>query len=68
MTSSIRYSKRYSMMSSSAMFGVRVQGPANVFCDNRGVVKNTSVPESTLSKKHNAINYHAVRRLLLERF
>jgi hypothetical protein len=24
-------------------------------------VKNTSRPESTLSKRHNAINYHAVR-------
>jgi hypothetical protein len=24
------------------------------------VVKNTSIPESVLSKKHNAINYHAV--------
>jgi hypothetical protein len=26
-----------------------------------GVVKNVSIPESTLMKKHNAINYHAVR-------
>jgi hypothetical protein len=43
------------------MFGVQVDGPTNVFCDNRGVVKNSSVPESTLMKKHNAINYHAVR-------
>jgi hypothetical protein len=43
------------------MFGVPIEGPANVFCDNRGVVKNVSVPESTLMKKHNAINYHAVR-------
>ena len=34
---------------------------ANVFCNNRGVVKNASVPESVLTKKHNAINYHAVR-------
>jgi hypothetical protein len=25
------------------------------------VVKNTSIPESTLTKKHNAINYHIVR-------
>ena len=38
-----------------------MEGPANVFCDNRGVVKNASIPESTLAKKHNAINYHAVR-------
>jgi hypothetical protein len=43
------------------MFGVPIDGPANVFCDNRGVVKNASIPESTLLKKHNAINYHAVR-------
>ena len=43
------------------MFGVPIDGPANIFCDNRGVVKNVSIPESTLMKKHNAINYHAVR-------
>ena len=43
------------------MFGVPIEGPANVFCDNQGVVKNTSIPESTLLKKHNAINYHVVR-------
>jgi hypothetical protein len=43
------------------MFGVPIDGPANVFCDNRGVVRNASIPESTLMKKHNAINYHAVR-------
>jgi hypothetical protein len=43
------------------MFGVDIDGPANVFCDNRGVVKNMSIPESTLMRKHNAINYHAVR-------
>ena len=43
------------------MFGVPIEGPTNVFCDNRGVVKNVSIPESTLMKKHNAINYHVVR-------
>jgi Reverse transcriptase (RNA-dependent DNA polymerase) len=43
------------------MFGIPVDGPANVFCDNRGVVKNASIPESVLMKKHNSINYHAVR-------
>jgi hypothetical protein len=32
-----------------------------MFCDNQGVVKNTSIPESTLTKKHNAINYHIIR-------
>jgi hypothetical protein len=42
------------------MFGVPVHGPANVFCDNNWVVKNTSIPQSMLQKKHNAINYHAI--------
>jgi hypothetical protein len=43
------------------MFGVPLEGPAQVYCDNQGVVKNTSIPVSELRKKHNAINYHAVR-------
>ena len=43
------------------IFGVPIDGPADVMCDNQGVVKNTSLPESTLHKKHNSINYHSVR-------
>ena len=43
------------------MFGVPIDGPSNFFGDNEAVVKNTSLPESTLSKKHNAINYHVIR-------
>ena len=42
------------------MFGIPIDGPADVFCDKQGVVKNTSLPESVLLKKHNVINYHAV--------
>ena len=42
------------------MFGIPIDGPADVFCDNQGVVKNMSLPESVLSKKQNTINYHAV--------
>jgi hypothetical protein len=41
-------------------FGVPLNGPANMLCNNQGVVKNTSIPESTLTKKHNSINYHIV--------
>ena len=44
------------------MFGVPSEGPAQVYCDNQGVVKNTSIPESVFSTKHNAINYHAAVR------
>jgi hypothetical protein len=36
-------------------------GAADIFCDNQSVIYNASVPESTLSKKHNAIAYHRVR-------
>jgi hypothetical protein len=43
------------------MFGVPIDGPANVFCDNTGVVKNTTIPESMLAKKYNTIYYHAIR-------
>eukprot|EP00804_Cyclotella_cryptica_P027065 CCRYP_013684-RA/>CCRYP_013684-RA protein AED:0.52 eAED:0.52 QI:0/-1/0/1/-1/1/1/0/78 len=32
-----------------------------MFCDNDGVLKNVSIPESTLNKKNNSINYHVVR-------
>jgi hypothetical protein len=51
-----------SMRYKLCMFGIPLEGPVMVFCDNQGVVKNTSVPESVLTKKHNAINYHAVRK------
>ena len=38
------------------MFGIPLDGPEYVFCDNCGVVMNVSKPESTLKKKQNAIN------------
>jgi len=43
------------------MFGIPIVGPANVLCDNQGVVNNATMPESTLTKKHNQICYHRVR-------
>jgi hypothetical protein len=43
------------------MFGVPVDGPTNVFCDNEDVYKNTSLPESTLKKKHHSIANHRCR-------
>jgi len=42
------------------MFGIPIDGPADVLCDNQSVVTNSSVPELQLSKKHNAICYHRV--------
>ena len=43
------------------MLGVPIDGPANVYCDNEAVYKNTSMPESVLKKKHHSIAYHRCR-------
>ena len=43
------------------MFGVELDGPTKVLCDNNSVVNNSSKVESVLNKKHNSIAYHAVR-------
>jgi hypothetical protein len=43
------------------MMGVPMDGPTSVLCDNSAVVINTTAPESTLKKKHNAVAYHRVR-------
>ena len=43
------------------MFGVPLQGPTNLFMDNEAVYQNTSVPESTLKKKHLSCAYHRCR-------
>ena len=42
-------------------FGIPVAGPAEVFCDNMSVVKNSSIPTSVLNKRHNSIYNHRVR-------
>lgn len=43
------------------MFGIPIDGPTNVMCDNKSVVNNSTLPSSTLKKKHNTICYHRVR-------
>ena len=50
-------SRRYKLR----MFGVPIEGPTNIFCDNEAVYKNTLLPESTLKKKHHSIAYHRCR-------
>ena len=43
------------------MFGIPLEGPANIFCDNEGVYFNASYEVSTIKKKHNSIAYHKTR-------
>ena len=43
------------------MLGVRLEGPARVFCVNEAVVKGGSFPEITLKKKTSSIAFHRVR-------
>ena len=40
------------------MMGVPLNGEMNVFCDNESVLKNSTLPESTVKKKHNSFAYH----------
>ena len=40
------------------MFGVPIEGPTNIFCDNESVFKNASIPDSTLKKKHTSTGCH----------
>ena len=43
------------------MFGILIEGPTNVFCNNEAVFKNTTITESMLKKKHSSICYHRCR-------
>ena len=46
------------------MFGIPLEGAANMFVDNQSVVMNATIPSSTLKKKHNSIAYHRVREAI----
>ena len=43
------------------MFGVPLEGPIDMFCDNESVFNNTYTLESVLRKKHHSIAYHKCR-------
>jgi len=43
------------------MFGIPVEGPANLYCDNEAVFKNVAMPSSVLNKKMHSISYHFCR-------
>ena len=44
--------------------GVEVKGKTRVFGDNESMVKSSTLPHSTLSKRHNALSYHRVREAI----
>jgi hypothetical protein len=52
----IRYSLR--------MLGVPLDGPAWMFGDNQSVITSSTIPHSSLTKRHNALAYHRVREAL----
>ena len=43
------------------MFGIPMEGSANLYCDNEAVYKNVSMPSSVLNKKMHSISYHFCR-------
>eukprot|EP00980_Cylindrotheca_fusiformis_P025547 scaffold14026_cov110-Cylindrotheca_fusiformis.AAC.1 len=43
------------------MMGIPCAEPTYVYGDNKSVLCNTSIPESTLKKKSQSISYHFVR-------
>jgi len=48
------------------MFWIPIEGPVNVFCNNQSMVTktNSTVPDSKLHQRHNAIAYHHIRELV----
>jgi hypothetical protein len=43
------------------MLGIDIDSPAILLIDNQSVVANTTLPSSTIKKKHNSIAYHRMR-------
>ena len=43
------------------MFGVLINGPARIICDNKPVVMNTSLANSVLKMKHCAVAHGKVK-------
>ena len=48
------------------MFGVPLEGPASMYCDNEAVYKNISIPSSVLNKKMHGISYHYCREAVAD--
>jgi hypothetical protein len=44
--------------------GVPVKETSSMFGDNQSVVANSMIPQSSLNKRHNALAYHRVRKMI----
>ena len=42
------------------MFGITIDVPVDVFCDNQYITKNVTLPHSVLNRRKNKICYHRV--------
>jgi hypothetical protein len=43
------------------MLGIPIDGPAWMFGDNKSVIMSSTIPQSKLNKRHNALSFHRVR-------
>ncbi len=46
------------------MFGVPLDGKAYMFGDNQSVITSSTIPHSSLNKRHNALAYHRCREAI----
>jgi Reverse transcriptase (RNA-dependent DNA polymerase) len=46
------------------MMGIPLDGPTWMFGDNQSVITSSTIPHSSLNKRHNALSYHRVREAL----
>ena len=44
------------------MFGIKINSECDVYCDNNSIAKCSQRPDGRLSKKHNVICFHQVRK------
>jgi len=40
------------------MFGIPIDWPVNIYCDNKAVYKNVAIPSSASSEKMHSISFH----------
>jgi hypothetical protein len=46
------------------MMGIPIDGPSWLFGDNQSVITSSTIPQSMLNKRHNALSYHHVRECI----